>query len=79
MNKKRALALLLVACMLIGLPSLAETIFATSATEKKEEAEDKFNEMNSEIEDLENSQQGVEDKLAQVRVKLANLLSSQRI
>jgi cell wall-associated NlpC family hydrolase len=78
MNRKRGLALLLAVCMFTGMPHVAEIVFATSATEKKEEAEDKYNEANSEIEDLENSQQNVEDKLAQTRVKLGKLLSSQK-
>ena len=42
MNRKRVLALLLVVCTLTGMPYVAENVFATSATEKKEEAEDKL-------------------------------------
>jgi cell wall-associated NlpC family hydrolase len=63
--------------MLTGMPYVAENVFATSATEKKEEAEDKYNDATSEMEDIQDSQQDVEDKLAQTRVKLAKLLSDQ--
>ena len=77
MKRKRALALLLAVCMLTGMPYVAENVFATSATEKKEEAEDKYNDATSEMEDIQDSQQDVEDKLAQTRVKLAKLLSDQ--
>lgn len=78
MNRKRVLALLLVVCTLTGMPYVAENVFATSATEKKEEAEDKFNEANSEMEDIKDSQQSVEDKLSQTRVELGKLLSAQK-
>ena len=77
MKRKRVLALLLAVCMLTGMPYVAENVFATSATEKKEEAEDKYNDATSEMEDIQDSQQDVEDKLAQTRVKLAKLLSDQ--
>ena len=77
MNRKRVLALLLAVCVLAGMPYVAENIFATTATEKKEEAEDKFNDANSEIDNIKDSQQDVQDELTQTRVTLADLLSAQ--
>lgn len=77
MYKKRGIALLLVVCMLIGLPQLAENVFATSATEKRDEAQDNLDDVNDKIDDIEDSKHNVEDKIAKKKKELANLMSAQ--
>ena len=77
MYKKRRIALLLAVCMLTCLPPLAENVFATSAEDKKNEAENNLGNVTSEIEDIKDSQQQVEDKLTKIRIELADLLSDQ--
>ncbi len=79
MYKKRGIALLLAVCMLTGLPQMAEKVFATSATEKKEDAENNLNDVNSEMEDIKDSQQKVEDELAKTRKKLTKLMADQDV
>ena len=77
MYKKRGIALLLAICMLTGLPQMAEKVFATSATEKKEDAENNLNDVNSEIDNIKDSQQQIEDELAKTRKKLNKLMVDQ--
>ena len=77
MRNKRWIALLLVMCALVGTPHLPEHIFATSATDKKEEAEDDLDDVNSEIDNIKDSQQQIKDEIAATRKKLNALLAQQ--
>lgn len=77
MYTKRVLALLLVICTLACLPHAAEKVFATSATEKKEQAESELGNVNSEIDNIKDSQQQVTDKIEKTRIELANLFKAQ--
>lgn len=86
MNKLRTFLLkhnnfiagLLIASFLVALPYAAEQFQATSAQDKKEEAEENLNNVESEIEEIEGQQEEVEAELAQVRGKLSNLLDQQK-
>ncbi len=69
---------LLIASFLVALPYAAEQFQATSAQDKKEEAEENLSNVESEIEEIEEQQQEVEAELAQVREKLSNLLDQQK-
>lgn len=69
---------LLVASFIVAIPYAAEQFQATSAQDKKEEAEENLNNVESEIEEIEGQQQEVETELAQVRGKLSNLLDQQK-
>ncbi len=77
MKNKRWIALLLVMCAVIGSSHLPEEIFATSATEKKEEAESDLKDVNSQIEDIKDSQAEISDKITATKKKLKNLLAQQ--
>ena len=78
MNKnKKFIALLLVATFLISIPHAAELVWATSAQDKKEEAEEDLKDVQNQIEDIEGQQQEVEDELDTVRAKLSRLLNQQ--
>lgn len=77
MYKKRYIALLLAICMLVGLPQMAEKVFATSATEKRDEAEKDLNDVSSEMDNLKDDQAKIEAELAKTRKELAKLMTEQ--
>lgn len=78
MNKnKNFIALLLVASFLLTLPYAAELVWATSAQDKKEEAEESLKDVENEIDDIENQQQQVQSELDTVRAKLSKLMDQQ--
>ncbi len=77
MNKKRIISIVLILCTLIGVFFIRENIKATSATQKKEEAEDNLENVENQIQDIENQQQEVEDEITKVKKQLAELFAKQ--
>lgn len=69
---------LLVGTLLIALPYSAEYFWATSAQNKKEEAEENLEDVENEIKEIEGQQEEVEEKLEQVRGELSSLLNEQQ-
>ena len=76
-KNKNFIALLLVAVFLISIPHAAELVWATSAQDKKEEAEEDLKDVQNQIEDIEGQQEQVEGELSTVRAKLSALLDQQ--
>lgn len=68
---------ILVLTLFITMPYAAEQFWATSAQDKKEEAEENLENVQNEIEDIEAQQEDVEAQLSQVRNKLSNLIDQQ--
>ena len=68
---------LLIISLLIAMPYATEQFFATSAQDKKEEAEEGLEDVQNEIENIEQQQEANEERLAQARVKLSNLVEQQ--
>lgn len=77
LKNKNFIAGLLVGSLLVVLPYASEQFWATSAQDKKEEAENNLENVEEEIEGIEQQQQDVEEKLEQVRGKLSNLITQQ--
>lgn len=77
MKNKRWIALILAICAIVGSAHLPEHIFATSATEKKDQAEDDLKDVNSEISDIKDSQQDIANQISSTKKKLNSLLSKQ--
>ena len=77
MKNKKWIAMLLVACTLIGTPHLTEIVLATSAEDKKNQAQDDLKDVNSELDDLKDGQQSVKDEIKQTQKKLSSLLAKQ--
>lgn len=74
---KKFISLVLVLCFLVAVPYAAEYYQATSAQDKKEEAEDNLKDIEDEMNDIEDKQDEVEGELKDVRKKLSNLISKQ--
>lgn len=68
---------ILVLALFITMPYAAEQFWATSAQDKKEEAEENLENVQNEIENIEEQQEDVEAQLSQVRNKLSNLIDQQ--
>ena len=62
-KNKKLIAILLVATSLVGVVSTAETIWATSASKKKQEAQNKLNKVQEEIKNLQNKNNKVESQI----------------
>ena len=77
MRNKKWIALLLVACTLVGTPHLSEIVFATSAEDKKNEAQNDLKDQNDKLNDLQNGQQGVKDEIKETQKQLSSLLTKQ--
>ncbi len=78
MKNKKWMALVLVVCTLVCTPHLPENIFATSATQKREEAENNLKDVNNEISDIKDSQQEIADEISVTKKKLKSLLAQQQ-
>ena len=78
MNKKKIISIVLILCTLIGIFSIKENIRATSATEKKEEAENNLEDVENEMKDIQNQQQEVEDEITKVKKELSELFKKQK-
>lgn len=69
---------MLIASFLIALPYAAEQVWATSAQDKKEEAEEGLEDVENQIQDIEQQQNEVEAELERVRGKLNSLIEQQK-
>lgn len=77
MKNKRWIALILAMCAIVGSSHLPEEIFATSATEKKEEAESNLKDVNNQIDDIKDSQAEISNQITATKKKLKSLLAQQ--
>ena len=78
MNKKRIISGLLIFSMLIGMASMTENIKATSATEKKEQAQDDLKDVEGQIKEIETQQKEVKDEITKVKKELSALFEKQK-
>ena len=76
-KNKKFIALFLVASFLISVPYVAEQYLATSAHDKKEEAEGNLKDIEDQMNDIEDKQDEVEGELKDVRTQLSKLISKQ--
>lgn len=74
---KKLIALCLVASFLLTIPQVAERYWATSAQDKKEEAEENLKDVQNEMNDIKDKQDEVQSEIKDVRKQLSNLLSKQ--
>lgn len=77
-KNQKLIALVLVACALIAVPYVSEQYFATSAQDKKEEAEENLKDVENQMNNLQDKQEQVEGELKDVQKKLSNLLTQQK-
>lgn len=77
-KNKKLIALFLVASFLVAVPHVAELYWATSAQDKKEEAEENLKDVESEMDDIKDKQDEVEDEIKDVRTKLSKLINQQK-
>lgn len=76
-KNKKFIALFLVATFLVSVPYVAEQYLATSAQDKKEEAEGNLKDIEDQMNDIEDKQDEVEGELKDVRTQLSKLISKQ--
>lgn len=76
-KNKKIIALFLALSFIVTIPQAADNIYATSAQNKKEEAQENLDDITNEIENLEGQQGEVEAELAAVRKKLSTLMDQQ--
>lgn len=76
-KNKKLIALFLIASFLMTLPYAAERVYGTNAENKKEEAEGNLKDVEDQMEDIKDKQEEVEGDLKDVRKKLSNLISQQ--
>lgn len=76
-KNKKLIALFLVASFLMTVPQMAEKFYATSAQDKKEQAEQDLKDVEEEMNDIEDRQDEVEDELKGVRSQLSKLMDKQ--
>ena len=77
-KNKKFISLLLVLCFLATVPHIAEQYHATSAQDKKEEAEGNLKDVEDQMDDIKDKQDQVQDELKDVRKKLSNLIGKQK-
>ena len=77
-KKKKFIALVLAATFLVSIPQAAELAWATSAEDKKEEAEENLKDVENEIDNIKDQQQQINNEISTVRKKLAKLMSKQK-
>lgn len=76
-KKKNLIALFLIASVLVSLPYAAEQVYATSAHDKKNEAQENLKDVQNEMNDIKDKQNEVEGELKDVRKQLSQLISNQ--
>jgi cell wall-associated NlpC family hydrolase len=76
-KNKKLISFLLVFAFLLSVPYVAEQYWATSAQDKKEEAEGNLKDVEDEMNDIKDKQDQVESELKNVRKRLSNLISKQ--
>ena len=77
-KNKKFISLVLVLSFLVAVPQLTEHYWATSAQDKKEEAEGNLKDVEDEMDDIKDKQEEIEGELKDVRKKLSNLISKQK-
>lgn len=77
MKHNNFIAGLLVIALLLTMPYAAESFLATSAQEKKEEAEEGLENVEDEIENIEKQQEDLDAQINETRGKLSKLLRQQ--
>ncbi len=68
---------LLVAALFITMPYATEYFFATSAQDKKEEAEENLKDVENEIENIQEQQENIGAEISQAQEKLSDLIAQQ--
>ena len=76
-KKKKFISLVLVLCFLVAVPHVAERYWATSAQDKKEEAEENLKDVQNQMNDIKDKQNEVQSEIKDVKKKLSSLLSKQ--
>lgn len=76
-KKKKFISIVLVLCFLVAIPQVADRYWATSAQDKKDEAEGNLKDVQDEINDIKDKQDEVQSEIKDVRKKLSNLMSKQ--
>lgn len=74
---QKLIALCLVASFLLTVPQVAERYWATSAQDKKEEAEESLKDVQNQMNDIKDKQNEVQSEIKDVKKQLSNLLSKQ--
>lgn len=77
MKKSKIIAFLLIICFSIGTVRYAERVWATTAHDRKEDAENKLDDANKEIDKIEDQQGQVQDEIKDARKKLTDLIAKQ--
>ena len=77
-KNKKFISLVLVLSFLVAVPNMAERYWATSAQDKKEEAEGNLKDVEDEMDDIKDKQEEIEGELKDVRKKRSNLISKQK-
>ena len=78
MHKGKNILFIMIICTLATSLHSAENVWATSAEEQKQEAEEGLKDVNDQIENLENQQEETKDKIKEVQTKLEKLLKEQK-
>ena len=76
-KNKKFISFLLVLCFLVAIPRVADGYFAKSAQDKKEEAEGNLKDVEDQMNNITDKQDEVEDELKDVRSKLSKLINKQ--
>lgn len=77
MKRKNILSILLAICMVTAWTKPVLNIWATSAEEKKQQAQQDMQDAQNQVDDITNQQQQVENDLANAEAQLASLLAAQ--
>ena len=77
MQKRKGILFIMIICTLAASLQPAENVWATSAEQQKQEAEEGLKDVNDQIEDLQNQQEETKDKIEKVKAQLDKLLKEQ--
>ena len=78
MQKRKWIVFLLVMSTIVTTPQTAEKVWATSAEQKKEEAQQGLNDVNNQIENLNEQQEEAKGKLTKAKAQLEKLIKEQK-
>lgn len=76
-KKKNYIVFLLVFSFAVSLPYAAELVWATSASDKKNQAQSELDKLEDEMEDIESQKDQVDAELEDVRAQLSSLIAQQ--
>ena len=77
MQKRKWIVFLLVICTIITLPQAAIKVWATSAEQEKQEAQDKLDDVNNQIDNIKDQQNQTADKIKDTKAQLNSLINEQ--